>query len=313
MRVNRGEPTRRSAARRVEEPFFHTVVAPDGTRLEAWTNDPDLQIDGPTVLLCNGLGTNPWSMPALLDPDCGVRVISWSSRGCGGSARPADRDRVTVSDFVDDAFAVLAWAGLERVTLMGWSVGVNVAFEFAQRHPERVDGIFAVAGVPGDICESVLAPLLVPRPLRPLLAWGAVHATRLAGPLLSPVARRIPIGPRLAWLLGHTGLMFPLEHPESSARAMREFLRTPLDWYFHLAAHCLRHAPVDLAAIDVPTMLVAGRWDLLASAPDMASAAAELPDGRFVELNGSHFLAMEQPDEVHALLLDFLGRLDRDA
>ena len=69
---------------------FYDVLSADGTRLRAWTNDAD----GPTVLLCNGLGTNPYAWPALLRPDCGVRVISWNHRGVGGSARPADPDRV---------------------------------------------------------------------------------------------------------------------------------------------------------------------------------------------------------------------------
>ena len=64
------------------------VLSDDGTRLRAWTNDPDGTIDGPTVVLCNGLGTNPWAWPALLEPDCGVRVVSWNHRGTGGSARP---------------------------------------------------------------------------------------------------------------------------------------------------------------------------------------------------------------------------------
>ena len=47
---------------------YDDVLSDDGTRLRAWTNDPHGAIDGPTVLLCNGLGTNQWAWPALLDP-----------------------------------------------------------------------------------------------------------------------------------------------------------------------------------------------------------------------------------------------------
>ena len=39
---------------------------------------------------------------------------------------------------------------------MGWSMGVNTAFELAVSHPERVSGIFAVAGVPGDTFATML-------------------------------------------------------------------------------------------------------------------------------------------------------------
>ena len=82
---------------------FYDVTSADGTRLRAWTNDAD----GPTVLLCNGLGTNPYAWPALLRSDCGVRVISWNHRGVGGSDRPVDRNRVDVTAMVEDAVAVL--------------------------------------------------------------------------------------------------------------------------------------------------------------------------------------------------------------
>ena len=63
----------------VPTPYFYDVVSADGTRLRAWTNDPDCLIDGPVVVLCNGLGTNPWATPALLAADSGVRVVSTRS------------------------------------------------------------------------------------------------------------------------------------------------------------------------------------------------------------------------------------------
>jgi len=109
---------------------FYDVKSADGTRLRAWTNDAD----GPTVLLCNGLGTNPYAWPALLRSDCGVRVISWNHRGVGGSERPADRSRVDVTAGVEDAIAVLDDAEVESCPVLGWSIGVNTAFELAVEH-----------------------------------------------------------------------------------------------------------------------------------------------------------------------------------
>jgi pimeloyl-ACP methyl ester carboxylesterase len=48
---------------------------------------------------------------------------------------------------------------------------------------------------------------------------------------------------------------------------------------------------------------------VLAGARDMASAAARIDGATYVELPGSHFLTMEKPDEVHALLLELLARV----
>ena len=166
--------TRRRAESVVE---FHHILSDDGTRLRAWTNDPLGRIDGPTVVLCNGLGVSPWCWPALLHADCGVRVISWNHRGTGGSARPKDPDRVGIEEFVEDALSVMDHFGVDRAVLMGWSMGVNTAFELALRQPERVTGIFAVAGVPGDTFATMLAPFRLPR-----VGGPPAHRRPLPGP-----------------------------------------------------------------------------------------------------------------------------------
>lgn len=292
------------------EVFFYDVTSADGTVLRAWTNDPDLQIDGPTVLLCNGLGTNPWTAPRLLDKDCGVRVVSWNHRGTGGSQRPADTSRAGIDAFVEDAIAVMDDAGLKRSPVLGWSMGVNTAFELAANHPERVSGIFAFAGVPGDTFSSMLAPLWLPRPVARAVTIGVSRAMKLSGKVLTPISTRLPIGPKAVALLSHSGFMFPVADASVTARAVREFLGTPLDWYFHLALSTSTHARVSLSRIKVPTAFVAGTWDVLANSRHMASAADRIDGATYNELRGSHFVALERPDELHQLLLDFLTRVD---
>ena len=134
---------------------FRDILSDDGTHVRAWTNDPDGEIDGPTVVLCNGLGTNPYLWPRLLEPDCGVRVVSWNHRGVGGSERPADPKHVEIEHFVQDGLSVMDHFGIDSAVLMGWSMGVNTAFELTYRHPERVRGIFAMCGVPGDTFATI--------------------------------------------------------------------------------------------------------------------------------------------------------------
>ena len=289
---------------------FADVLSDDGTRLRAWTNDPDGTLEGPTVVLCNGLGTNPWAWPALLDPDCGVRVVSWNHRGTGGSARPADPRRVRIEDFVEDALSVMDHFAVDRAVLMGWSRGVTTMYELAVTHPERVRGLFAVAGVPGETFTTMLAPLTVlPRPVARALTVNASRAMKLGGRALSPVARRLPIGERAIAALSHTGFMLPVADRVLAATSVREFLTTPLDWYFHLALNTSPHGRVSLSRIAAPAYFVAGRWDILSGSRDMLSAAERLDDATYVELRGSHFIQMEQPARVHALLLEFLERI----
>jgi pimeloyl-ACP methyl ester carboxylesterase len=285
------------------------VLSDDGTRLRAWTNDPSGTATGPTVVLCNGLGTNPYMWPALLRPECGVRVVSWNHRGTGGSARPADPSRVGIEEFVEDALSVMDHFGLDKAVMVGWSMGVNTMFELAFRHPERVTGLFAVAGVPGDTFATMLGPLHLPHLLARTLTVNAARGLSIVGRAVSPLTRRLPIGGRVVHALSHSGFMLPVPDPELAAVAVAEFLQVPIDWYAHLAITTSRHARVSLSGLDVPVAFVAGTYDVLAGARDMASAARRIDGATYTELRASHFVAMEQPDRVHRLLLDFIERV----
>jgi len=285
---------------------FKTVTSADGTRIEAWTN----AADGPTVLLCNGLGSNPYAWPELLRADCGLRVVSWNHRGVGRSARPADPGRVGVEAFVEDAVAVLDSLGVERCVVAGWSIGVNTAFELAVRHPERVSGLFAVAGVPGGTFTAMGAPLLVPRPFRTPLTTGAARAVRLVGPVVTPVARRVPMGPVTTTALRFSGIVWPTASYGDVRRVTREFLTTPIEWYMHLALAAAEHLPVQLSRVEVPTAFVAGRYDVLASSRDIRAAAERIDGATYVELWGTHYLPLERSAEVTALLRELVARAE---
>lgn len=283
---------------------YYPVTSADGTKIQAWTNDAD----GPTVLLCNGLGTNPYAWPALLREDCGVRVVSWNHRGVGGSERPLDRDRVGIDAFVEDAVAVLDDAGVSSCVVAGWSIGVNTEFELAVSHPDRVTGLFAVAGVPGGTFSSVGAPLFIPRLARRPVARAVIRALEAVGPALSPLSTRAKVSPLGAYVLQHSGLMLPGADPEVLQRAVNTYLDTPIEWGMHLARIADQHARVSLRHITVPCTFVAGRHDMLASAHDMGTAAARIRDAAYVRLNGSHFIQMERPDEVHRHLMQLVAR-----
>lgn len=291
---------------------FRDILSDDGTTVRAWTNDPDGVIDGPTVVLCNGLGTNPYLWPWLLDPECGVRIVSWNHRGVGGSERPRNRKHVEIEHFVQDGLSVMDHFGIDNAVLMGWSMGVNTAFELAYRHPERVRGIFAMCGVPGDTFATMLAPFHLPRVVARAITINACRVAQHTGFIANPIVRRIPMGPRTVKLITSTRFIFPVPDPTATAIGLEEFMTTPTDWYARLAIGTSRHPRVRLSQIHVPTMFVSATYDLLAGARDMASASRRLTDrgedSQYVELRGSHFVQLEQPDRVHQLLLDFLAR-----
>ena len=111
------------------------------------------------MVISNGLGTPHDAWPAINERTESYRVFTWDHRGLGGSERPADESRITIADHTDDCLAVMDFYGVDRAVVIGWSVGVNIAFEAAVRDQRRIAGMLAVAGVPGGTFEALLHPL----------------------------------------------------------------------------------------------------------------------------------------------------------
>ena len=130
-----------------------TFTSADGTELLGWTNNGT----GPDVVVCNGprrttAGLAAPARPALRLPGGGLEPP-----GGLGSGRPADPDRIRVEDHVADALALMAHTKVDRALLVAWSLGVNVSFEIAAEHPEKVAGMLMCAGVPGGTYDAAFS------------------------------------------------------------------------------------------------------------------------------------------------------------
>ncbi|HEX3706783.1 MAG TPA: alpha/beta hydrolase [Mycobacteriales bacterium] len=283
-----------------------SVISSDGTSVAGWRNNGD----GPPVLICNGLGTPPAAWPRVIAADRGFRVASWYYRGTGGGERPADAEHITIDDHVQDALAVMNHEGIDKALLACWSLGVNIGFELARQHPERVAGILAVAGVPGGTFQSIGGRLKVPKPLRYGLGVSGARAMRRLGPSLSWTAQHLPLNRFTATVINHSGMVLPAAKPEWLIPALEEFREHDFRWYFTLALAGAKHKPMDLAFVSVPVTLVAGEHDVITSTKDMVEAAGRIPHAELRVLPGSHFLPLEYPEELADELDALAGRTD---
>jgi 3-oxoadipate enol-lactonase len=277
------------------------VRSADGTQLRAWCNDGV----GAPVLICNGLGTPPEAWPHITARDGGYRVVTWYQRGLGGSERPADPSRVRVEDHAADARAVLDAFGLAPATVLGWSLGVNVAFELALEEPARVRGVLAVAGVPGGSFSALFATLGVPRRLRPRAGRIGSRALPIVGPLLPLVVASLPPWYDLWSPAAIRGPAQEAAHPGALRAVLHEFSRHDWNWYRHLALAVAEHAPLDVTAVRCPVTFVAGRYDSLVDVREVRKAARTVPGARLRELPGTHFLPLQYP----RVMLEELSRL----
>jgi pimeloyl-ACP methyl ester carboxylesterase len=125
----------------VEPESFQVVRSlPDGGELVL---DGELAGQGPPVVLLHGLSATRRNVVqgsrGLLRR--GYRLIAYDARGHGASS-PAPS--YTYPGLIDDLEAVLAELGLDRVALVGSSMGAATGMAFAMRHPERAAAVVQI-------------------------------------------------------------------------------------------------------------------------------------------------------------------------
>jgi pimeloyl-ACP methyl ester carboxylesterase len=100
---------------------------------------------GEPLILLHGLGGTADSLrPLVLDLARGFWVFAPDQIGFGGSDKPLiDYNLATLQDFLD---GFLTEVGVDRVTLVGHSMGARVASLYALRHPERVARLVLISG-----------------------------------------------------------------------------------------------------------------------------------------------------------------------
>lgn len=128
-------------------------------------------VDVPTVLAVHGITASHVSWAELARQLPGVRLVAPDLRGRGGSRElPGPYGMPT---HADDVAAVLDHLGVERVAVVGHSMGGFVSLVLADRHPEKVGALVLVDGG------------------MPLLPPPGVGPEQLAGAILGPAADRL--------------------------------------------------------------------------------------------------------------------------
>jgi pimeloyl-ACP methyl ester carboxylesterase len=120
-----------------------TLRLPDGRRLETWIDGPS---GGRTLMFFNGSPSSglPYGPDIEAAARRGIRIVSWSRPGYGGSDRLPGR---AVGDVVTDARAVLDGLGVDAAYVAGWSGGGPHALACAALMPERVLDTALLGGV----------------------------------------------------------------------------------------------------------------------------------------------------------------------
>ena len=241
----------------------------------------------PVVAFSNSLGTTHrmWDaqVAALAGP---YRCLRYDTRGHGQS--PVRPGEATIDDLAEDLAALLDALAIDRVHLVGLSLGGMTAQAFALRHPGKLDGLVLMATaayMPSD--------------------WQARAAkVRAEG------TKSIADATMTRWFTADA-----IASPTKTIRDLKaEFEAIDKDGY---ADCCLIIDRMDLrprlSSITAPTLIIAGADDPATPVAKMEEIRASIPDAELVIISrAAHMLAVERPVSVNRYLRTFLDGLPRN-
>lgn len=97
----------------------------------------------PLVVIHGGPGGNLYTFERTIGPYLAQArtVVYYEQRGCGRSSKPMDDNAYSMNELVDDFWKVIQWTGCEKIDLLGYSFGGELALEFASNFPNLINKI----------------------------------------------------------------------------------------------------------------------------------------------------------------------------
>ncbi|WP_177184404.1 alpha/beta fold hydrolase [Psychrobacillus sp. OK032] len=96
----------------------------------------------PLVIIHGGPGGNLYTFERTVGPFLQDRtVIYYEQRGCGRSGKSIAENAYTINELVGDFCKIIQWTESEKVDLLGYSFGGELALEFAFAFPELINKI----------------------------------------------------------------------------------------------------------------------------------------------------------------------------
>ncbi|RUW08267.1 alpha/beta fold hydrolase, partial [Mesorhizobium sp. M1A.F.Ca.IN.020.03.1.1] len=262
-------------------PGWTRAAAPDGTGfIRAGSGAP--------VLFIHGVGMNAtiWQ-PQIQRMADRFDLIAIDMLGHGRSPLPPQEPEL--ADYAAQAIRLLDHLGLDKVSVVGHSMGALVAQELALLAPERIRRVVSLNAVfrrPPDLAQAVLE--------RAAALTGHGDAAGVA----QTIARWFgdPVPAELTAAAGKAAAALSEVDPEGYARTYRLFARADGD-------HAER-----LQTLAMPALFITGSEDKNSS-PAMSAAMARLaPHGRCTVLAGQrHMMAAAAPDLTSRCIAEFLN------
>ena len=255
-----------------------------GVALRTWV----WQGDPPTTLLLHGIGNYGRYWDFFADAVAWrLRLIAPDARGHGESGKPVDG--YTPDEFVADAVAILDQLAIARAVVVGHSMGGTHAIRLAAAHPNRVERLVVVDAGPEAMREGAerARRLSLERPERLEYAAEALEYLRRTSPGYSEDV----YANRMRWL-------FKEDAGDVVWRSSRDSLASIMSSRGSDLWDALR-------AVRCPVLVVRGTKSNVLSADVAERMVKSLADGRLVELDAGHNVALDRPKELAEAVIAF--------
>jgi pimeloyl-ACP methyl ester carboxylesterase len=253
---------------------------------------------GPGVLLLHGFPDSSyvWRKQVSALTEAGFRVVAPDLRGFGESDRPEGVDAYSMGVLLNDVRGILRALGLPRVHVVGHDWGAALAWMYAITKPDRVDRLVALSvGHPGNFA---------PRSMRQMqMSWYILlfQFPGLAEALIPRDDWRFLKG----WARG-TGDLDRYQRDLARPGA----LTAALNWYRanDPPMRMLEPTP-EFPKIDAPVLGIWGARDAALAEESMVDSEKFVSGPWRYERfdDAGHWLQLEQPERLNALLLEFLS------
>jgi pimeloyl-ACP methyl ester carboxylesterase len=250
---------------------------------------------GRPVVLLHGFPDSGrlWRHQVPVLAEAGFQVIVPDLRGYGRSGQPESVDAYSLPLLAGDVLAVLAELGIDRAHVVGHDWGAALAWVLGSLAPGNVDHLVTL---------SVGHPATFRRTLEQLEKSWYMLLFQFPG-----IAE--------SWLTQDDWANFRSwgRHPDADA-VIAELeangsLTPGLNWYrANVPPESWAGPPLQLPPVQAPTMGVWSTGDFALTETQMTDSAQNVAGAwRYERLEGpGHWMQLEAPDRVNALLLDFL-------
>jgi pimeloyl-ACP methyl ester carboxylesterase len=258
-----------------------SAIELDGRRL-SWRSAGS----GPPLLLVNGYAAtgSDWDPTFLVRLSRGHTLLCPDNRGMGGS--DLGTEELTVDGMAADLERLLETLEIERLPVVGWSMGGFVAQRLAERSPRRVSSL-ALLGSDAGGPEAVGPEPQVWQRLTDHSGTPREQAKRLIA-LLFPAAAAAEIDRRFGELVANARAALSDEALTAQERAMASW-------------HATERAPVAEAP---PALVVHGAEDVVVPAVNAAPLAQRWSARLEVFEGAAHAVMAQRPAEVADAVLD---------